>query len=217
MVKALLNHAMHDQSHLIKDDTAWRLVKPFKSVGKPRSIRYTDEEVDKIINSAPDRSTANLIEAAFLTGARYGELINSFVYSVDIPNGTWTVNGKTGSRPIKLHEPAVKFFARLVNGKSANDYLFTMENGSRWKPSDQTRKFKAALEKARLPDDGSMYALRHSYISTSIEGGIPLNLIAENCGTSVRMIEQKYSHVLVEKKRAFFEAGAPSLPSRIAH
>lgn len=74
MVKALLNHAMHDRSHGLKDNSPWRLVKPFDQVSKPRDIRYTDEEVRKIIDGAKDQAAANLIKAAFLTGARYGEM-----------------------------------------------------------------------------------------------------------------------------------------------
>ena len=42
MVKALLNHAMRDRSHGLKDDAPWRLVKPFNQVSKPRDIRYTE-------------------------------------------------------------------------------------------------------------------------------------------------------------------------------
>jgi integrase len=214
MVKALLNYAMSDSSNGLRDD-AWRFVKPFKSVGQPRTIRYSNEEVMKIIDSAPDRATANLIEAAFLTGARYGELITAKVSSVDLNVGKWHVaEGKTGSRTVMLQQDAAGFFRELVNGKSASDYLFTMENGSPWKSSDQTRPFKAALRAAGLPDDGSIYGLRHSYISASIEGGMSLTTLAKNCGTSVRMIEKTYSHIFVEKERAFIEASAPSLRQR---
>jgi integrase len=213
MVKALLNHAVQDQTYGIKDDSAWRWVKPFKQVAQPRSIRYTVEDVVKIVASAPDQSTANLIKAAFLTGARYGEIIAATVSSVDIPNRTWTVNGKTGSRTVRLQQAAVDFLAGLIEGRTGDEYVFTMANGCRWKPSDQTRPFKAALLAAGLPVDGSMYALRHSYISASIENGMPLNTIAKNCGTSVRMIEKTYAHILGEAEQAFVEAGAPSLVS----
>jgi hypothetical protein len=40
---------------------------------------------------------------------------------------------------------------------------------------------------------------------------VPLNIIAENCGTSVRMIENTYAKILAEKRREFIERGAPSL------
>jgi site-specific recombinase XerD len=211
MVKALLNHAKHDNANGLKDDSAWRFLKPFKNVGKPRAIRYTNEEIMKLIDSAPDHATGNLIEAAFLTGSRYGEIVTAKVSDVDFAAKTWHVSGKTGSRTIILQQYAVEFFQSLVTGKSASDFLFTMENGQPWKSSDQTRPFKAALRAAGLPLDGSMYALRHSYISSAIENGMPLTVLAENCGTSVRMIEQTYSHVFVEKQRAFIEASAPSL------
>jgi hypothetical protein len=46
-----------------------------------------------------------------------------------------------------------------------------------------------ALKNAGLPLDGSMYALGHSYISSAIENGMPLTVLAENCGTSVTTIE----------------------------
>ena len=210
MVKAVLNHAMVDTANGLRDD-AWRFVKPFKLVGQPRSIRYTNDDVEKLIASAPNQATGNLIKAAFLTGTRYGEMITAKVSSINFNTGNWHVRGKTGSRSIILQQEAVEFFSELTNGKSGNEYVFTMENGQPWKASDQTRPFKRALEAAGLSTDGSLYAMRHSYISTSIEGGVPLNLIAQNCGTSVRMIERTYSHLLAEKQRSFIEAGAPSL------
>jgi integrase len=60
------------------------------------------------------------------------------------------------------------------------------------------------------PPEGSLYALRHTYVSHAIEGGVPLNVIADNCGTSVRMIEKTYAKILAEKRRDFIERGAPS-------
>jgi site-specific recombinase XerD len=210
MAKALLNHALQDQSHGIKDDSAWRFVKPFKSVGQARSIRYSYAEIMKIVDNAPDKATGSLIMGVFLTGTRYGEVIDSTVSSMNLNTGNWRVSGKTGSRDIILQREAIEFFRQLTTGKSPADLIFTMENGQPWKASDQTRPFKNALAGAGLPTDGSMYALRHSYISTAIEGGAPLNLIAENCGTSVRMIEKTYSHLFVEKRRSFIEAAAPS-------
>ena len=211
MVKALLNHAIRDQSHGLKDNSPWRLVKPFDQVSKPRDIRYTNEEVLKLIKSAKDLSVANLIRAAFLTGARYGEMTDSLVSSVDFVAKTWTVRGKTGGRTILLQKSAIEFFQDLVDGRAADEFLFLRSDGQRWKKSDQTRPFKEALSAAALPGNGSIYALRHTYISFAIEGGVPLTVIAKNCGTSVRMIEKTYAKLLNEKERAFIEDGTPSL------
>lgn len=204
MVRAALNHAMADASNGLKDD-AWRYLKPFKAVGQPRSIRYTNEEAMRLIASAPDQSTANLIEAAYHTGIRYGEATSAKVSSFNLNTGKWHVTGKTGSRAIILQKSAIEFFRKLVNGRSPDEVLFVREGGQPWKASDQNRPFKIALKNAGLPLDGSLYALRHTYISRAIEAGIGLSVIADNCGTSVKMISQTYAHVLGEKERAFIE------------
>lgn len=70
---------------------------------------------------------------------------------------------------------------------------------------------KRALTGAGLDSNGTFYALRHSYISRAIEAGVPLNIVAENCGTSVRMIETTYAKVLAGKRREFIARGAPRL------
>ncbi len=210
MVKALLNHAVRDPANGLTDDSAWRLVKPFHGVSKAREVRYTDEEVRRLVDSAPDEATASLITGAFLTGARYGELAEARVAHFDPRSRTLRVNvGKTGGRTIILQTSAAEFFSRLANSRVAQDFLFVRSDGSRWKRSDQTRPIKDVLRRAGLPEDGSLYALRHTYVSRAIEGGVPLNVIAENCGTSVRMIEKTYAKVLAEKRRDFIEAGAP--------
>ena len=56
-----------------------------------------------------------------------------------------------------------------------------------------------------------MYSFRHSYISIAIERGMPLPLIAENVGSSVKMIEETYFHMILEKRREMVERTAPRL------
>jgi integrase len=212
MIKAVLNHAMRDPKNSLTDDSAWRLVKPFPGVSKPRDTRYTDEEVRRLVATAGDKALADLITGAFLTGARYGELAAAQVSHFDARAKTLRVNiGKTGVRTIILQTSAADFLKRIAARRAPDEFLFVQSNGNRWKRSDQTRPLKPALKKASLPLDGSLYALRHTYVSRAIEGGVPLNIIAENCGTSVRMIEKTYAKILAEKRRDFIERGAPSL------
>jgi hypothetical protein len=212
MIKACLNHAMRDPTNMIYDDSAWRLVKPFHGVSKPRDIRYTVDEVRKLIQNAPDHETANIITGCYITGARYGELAEALVGHFDCANGSLRINnGKTGSRNIVLQSSAITFFQELTKNRSPDEHIFIRSDGTRWKPSDQTRPVKEALKSAELSSEGSLYALRHTYVSMAIEGGVPLNIIAENCGTSVRMIEKTYAKILAENRRTFIERGAPSL------
>jgi integrase len=70
---------------------------------------------------------------------------------------------------------------------------------------------KAALKAAELPASASMYTIRHTYISRAIERGMPLTLIAENVGTSVRMIEQNYGKFIAHTRLDLIEKTAPVL------
>ncbi len=211
MLKAFLNHAWNDEKNAIPSDQAWRKVKPFKDVARPRDVRFSPPQANSLIENIEDPKFARLVEGGYATGGRYEELIGAKVAHFDSSGRTLTVSGKTGSRPIILQTTAVKMLARVTAGRPGDAFIFVKEDGSRWKPSDQVRPMKRAIRKAKLDARGCFYALRHAYISEAIENNVPLTVIAENCGTSVRMIEETYAKVLFEKKRDFVERGAPKL------
>ena len=79
---------------------------------------------------------------------------------------------------------------------SRNEPLLRRGDGARWNRSHQQRRMATALQRAGLDKEATFYALRHSYISRAIEREVPLNIIADNCGTSVRIIETTYAKVL---------------------
>lgn len=94
-----------------------------------------------------------------------------------------------------LQREAVEFFAALAANRDKGAPLLAKEDGSMWGRSHQARPMREALKKSELDPEGTFYALRHSYISRAIEAGVPLTIVAENCGTSVRMIETTYARV----------------------
>lgn len=209
MVKALLNHSMLDTANGIDDDRAWRHVRPFEGVARAREIRFTEKEVRRLINAAEDAAVANLLNGGYLTGGRYGEFKAAHVTDFNLRAKTLRLSGKTKARTVILQSSAVEFFRRLAGKRAANEFLFLKNDGTKWKASDQTRPIKLALEKAKLDSRASIGTLRHTYISAAIERNTPLNIIADNCGTSVRMIEKTYSHILLKHRRKFIEQGAP--------
>ncbi len=211
MVKALLNHALRDPGNRIADDHAWRLVKPHKGVAVPRAAHFTAEQARALIDATPDKDFADLLTAGFLTGARYGELIACSVRDFDPISKTLGVDGKTGPRTIILQPEAVDFIKRISATRTSDAPLLQRGDGGRWSRSNQQRRMAFALERSGLDKEATFYALRHSYISRAIEGEVPLNVIADNCGTSIRMIEATYAKVLAGKRREFIERGAPSL------
>jgi integrase len=215
MVKAMLNHAAADPANGIENDSAWRLVRPFKGVGRPREAHFDTPEVERLLEAIDDRYFRDLVIAGYLTGARYGELAACRVRNLDVEGETLHIpNGKTGRRTVILSPGGAAFLARVSADRPADAPLLPRSDGTAWCASHQIRPMKVALRRAGLDPEATFYALRHSHISRSIEGGVPLNVIAENCGTSVRMIETTYAKILATKRREFIARGAPSLALR---
>lgn len=69
-------------------------------------------------------------------------------------------------------------------------------------------RLHATLEQSGLADEIkvtdkkiSLYSFRHQYIAWRLRyGGVPIHLIAKNCGTSIQKIEQTYGHIETEKQ-----------------
>ena len=212
IVKALLNHAVADPANRLSDDSAWRLVRPFQGVGRAREVHFTVPEMLRLLDSTDDPAFRDLLTAGFMTGARYGELcacrVRHFDPGLEISH---VPAGKTGARTVILQPEAVTFFARICGKRGKEEPLLPRVDGQGWKPSDQQRPMQRAIVRSGLDPQGTFYALRHSYISRTIEAGVPLTVVAENCGTSVRMIENTYAKVLASKRRELIANGAPRL------
>ena len=212
--KAALNHAFEDDANGIHSDKAWRALKGFKAVGARREDHFTEAEVATLIDKAreQDAKFADLLEAGFYTGARYGELTALDVQHFDARRAHLHIPaGKTGARTVTLTPEGVEFFKRVADRKKRTDVLLPRTDGERWGKSEQHRRMKAALKAAKLPASASFYTLRHTHISRAREHGQPDWLIADNCGTSVKMIEQVYGKASDKTRRDLIARTGPSL------
>lgn len=203
--KAALNLAW--RSGLVADDTAWRRVEAFRKVGRARDYFASPEEIAALIAHSP-ADLALLIYAGVLTGARLGELGSARVRDLDRTEGTLLVDGKTGSRVVYLSEEAVDLFTELAAGKTRSEPLLKREDGKAWTSDDVQRPFREAVEAAGLPEEATYYSLRHFHISRALLSGVQPQVVAENCGTSLRMIEQHYGKFLKTDRRAMFNGVA---------
>ncbi len=214
VLKAALNQAFGDDANGIKTDAAWRRVKPFRNVGSARPDHFDAVQIRQLIAKAAkfDQAFANLIEAGYLTGARLGELTALDVRDFDAARSLLVIRtGKTGARVVSLSAESVRFFKMVAGDRPVDAVLLPRADGERWGKSEQHRPFKRAAADAALPSSASFYSLRHSHISRAIEAGMPLSLIAENCGTSLSMIQHNYAKVLAATRQEFVEATSPKL------
>jgi integrase len=64
---------------------------------------------------------------------------------------------------------------------------------------------KDARIKAKLPPETVFYSLRHYYISKALLAGVQAQVVAENCGTSLAMIEKHYGKFLRADRKAMLD------------
>lgn len=141
-----------------------------------------------------------------------------------------TVNGKTGERHVTVRHGAVLYFDRLRKmnpawasmtleeflNKQVNQYVFRVKGKDRkgievWKDMTTTfgRMFTRYLERVELLLDKTtgkprtLYSLRHMYATFALTyNRMSVYTLAEHMGTSVKMIEDHYGHLLLRDKAA---------------
>jgi integrase len=213
ILKAALNAAFQDEANKIESDSAWRRARPFRKVARSRETDLEPAQIRTLIAKAAtfDQMLANLIEAAYLTGARMGELAAASVRDLDVAKQQLQVDGKTGRRTVTLTHEAAAFLRRVSMGHKRDDPLLPKADGERWPRVGHFYAVKRAVALAELPSSVCIYTMRHSHISRAIEAGMPLSLIAENCGTSLLMIQKNYAKVLARTRGVTIERTAPKL------
>jgi integrase len=108
----------------------------------------------------------------------------------------------TGTREIVCREDIFSTISDLRDrfpNRRPSDKLFRLSDGTTTKELGAT--FDKALNNIELKQSAhgvrTLYSLRHSYITWQLmTGDISMEVLAKQCGTSIQMIEQHYSHVV---------------------
>jgi integrase len=195
VLKAGLNHAWAEGA--VPSADAWRRVKPFRNVERPR-VRYLSlDECTRLLNAAPD-DFRRLVRAALLTGCRFGELAALRVddYLVDAGALLLRDTKAGGGRHVPLSDEGRAFFETEAAGRAGDARLLTRADGSAWGKSYQIRPMREACAIAGIVPPASFHDLRHTYASHLAMRGVPLQVIAAALGHSdTRMTERHYAHL----------------------
>jgi integrase len=194
ILRAALNKAHRDG--LVESDKGWKGVRNLRDASGARVRFLTVQESQRLLNAA-DRESGfrDLVHAALLTGARYGELARLQVR--DVQNGKLHVTtSKTGrGRHVVLTEEGAEFFGQLTAGRGADEILLRRNGTGPWLKSNQAPEMKAAAAAAKLAPI-TFHGLRHTYASLSVMAGMPLLVLASNLGhVDTKMVEKHYGHL----------------------
>ena len=203
ILKAALNLSWRDR--LVADDSAWRLIRAERIKGTARKVFLSAEQSKRLLEHATPVEFRDLVAAGLVTGARLGELLALRARDLDPATGTVEMRGKTGSRTVYLSEEALALFVRLAEGKDPDAILLPKEGDVPWGENHHHRRFARVVKAAKLDPRTVFYSLRHTHISLALKAGVNIQVLAENCGTSVRMIEKHYGKFLRQDRRAMFD------------
>ncbi|MGH7848092.1 MAG: site-specific integrase [Candidatus Binatia bacterium] len=180
---------------------------------RPKPDPFSEEERDQILGylkeKAPFKDYA-FVFSQFWTGMRPGEAVALRLRDIDLRSsraeitksrhlGEENAPKTPGSvRTVSLLPNVVEVWRLLIplHGKET-DYLFTDASGNpldleNW--SGRQWWYRALKVKDIRPR--KFYATRHTYISMALSHGVNIKWIAEQCGTSVEMIEKNYGRFI---------------------
>lgn len=210
ILKAALNRARRHYPDV--HDDAWRMLKPFEKTDAARPGHLTIEEAQRLINAADANSGFRaVVQAALLTGARYGELCRLRVG--DFAHGRVVVRESKSGKPrdIRLTVEAQAFFSALCAGRPAGETMLLRADGEPFGPSHQARPMKQACERAGIVPAVGIHQLRHTWASLSVMAGMPLLIVAETLGhADLRMVTAHYAHLSADYRDQMIRDHAPS-------
>jgi len=191
LLKAALNLAWREKK--VESNDAWQRVELFRGVDIPRARYLSVAEAQRLINSAQGDFRV-LVQAALQTGARYQELARLRVSDFNADAGTLHIR-KTKThkdRHIVLTDEGRSFFGQLAAGQPSTALLL----GHEWKTSRQAPLIAEACKHAGIDPPLNFHALRHTWASLSVMGGMPVMVVARNLGhADTRMVERHYGHL----------------------
>src|SRR5262249_3428455 len=116
VLKAALNRAWREGT--ISSDDAWRRVEPFEEADGTRVRYLTVGEAKRLLN-ASGSDFRRLVQAALVTGARYGEL--AVLRAADFNPDSGTIHVRTSKsgkgRHVVLNDEGISLFKSLAAGK----------------------------------------------------------------------------------------------------
>lgn len=178
-------------------DDAWRRVRPFGNVDRPKLRYLSDDEARRLVNAC-EPAFRPMVQAALLTGARYQELAGAKVNDLDMKAATLWLTDTKANRPrvCYLESEGLGLFTQAALGKTGDALLFPRPNGKRWANSEQARPLRNACEAGNVTPYATFHDLRRTFGARLAIKGVPMAVIAEALGhADERITRRHYAHL----------------------
>lgn len=139
-----------------------------------------------------------------LTGARPKELRDLLWSDVDASAGVAGLKRHKTSkktrkdRVIPLTEPVTALFRHLADRDGTEGHVFKTIHGTPWARNSLAQKIKRLRDRAGVPDEATLYGLRHRFGTRAIMNGVGLKILSELLGHSTTRTTEHYVHTAEE-------------------
>ena len=198
-LSAAMNFAASNEGDkIISDDNPLKGVKLGSC--QARTDTMTNEELALFLSKA-NKSLATIVEALADHGARPSELCVATDKHLKEKNGClcielqpheWKNGLKTGKKRVIIIKDKWKEYVLAQKG-----FLFRNHYGNKLTADTIGAGFKRVLDATpEINQELVPYSLRHTYITKSIKSGMSITILAQATGTSTKMIEKFYNHII---------------------
>jgi integrase len=166
----------------------------------------------------------DIVLFAAATGLRQGEILALRWDGIDLDPGQETLSVRNdgdfrtkSGRDVTLPLVGVALdVVRRRNGlRDEAPYVFPGQRGGKMNAHYLSRRFKAFVERAGLPDRLHFHSLRHTFGTQLARDGVPLLTISKLLGHSNTQITQVYTHLGMDELRsAMNRTPKPAVPTR---
>ena len=182
----------------------------------------TVDEVERLLEAAPDLRGRTLLELLYAAGLRVSEALGLDREDLSVDGGFVRVIGKGDrERLVPVGDVALDWLGRwLADGRPAllglghvapdrGGPLFLGDRGRRLARQQAFAIVKTAARRAGLTAAVSPHTLRHSFATHLLEGGADLRIVQELLGHASISTTQLYTHLTGERVREVYARAHP--------
>lgn len=178
---------------------------------KPDIIIFTQEEIEKILNTSLSYGKLYGKDCSFLdfryrtltmflafTGCRFGEARDLKIKRLDLSAGRAAfVNTKTNeNRSVYFTEPLISNLKKLIENKNPDDNVFRNSQEKTVQVTDYSQDLKKRAIKAGVIKRTFPHNFRHSYATHMLEAGVPITEVATLLGhKDIQTTYDNYMHL----------------------
>ena len=176
----------------------WHLMVPRQRPPQRLPMTLSADEVRRLLDAVTTLRERAIMEIAYSSGLRLGEVLNLKI--TDIDSGQMLIRVKRGKgdkdRNVMLAASLLETLRAYWKQSKPRGWLFPGQGGQRpLTPTVVQRAFTVAKEKARIDKPVSFHSLRHSFATHLLESGVNVRTIQALLGHRSLGTTERYTHV----------------------